>query len=238
MIVEAMTLQEIHNELFTDLPTLNARMKYCRKDFRRKVLKASRFPYTFTYELNTPQKKNLFIVTFTALTKGNSDKPLLSVYGIYNRTEGSYAASLSVDLLTSSIYPPHFFKRYRERIVKDQKLSNKELIRKYFDKTLGFYKVEANTQHKAVYDSFENSIDEEVGFIAATDEGYCFGSSLGKINIVKTIISEENLFDSQKEIFHKLRQEYNQANKARYGVGFKLRNPEMQITKISRSSFQ
>ncbi|TCC99540.1 hypothetical protein [Pedobacter hiemivivus] len=225
MIVEAMTLQEIHNELFTDLPTLNGKMNHCKKDFRRKVLKASRFPYTFTYELNTPIKKNLFIVTLTALTKGNSDKPLLSVYGIYDRPEGKYAAALSVDLITTSIYPPHFFKRYRERIVKDDKLANKQLIRLYFAKSWGFYKVVANKGHEAVYNSFENSTNEEISFIAATDEGYCFGSSFGKINIIKTIISEENLFDDQKELFHKLREDYNNANKDRYGVGFRLINP-------------
>lgn len=209
MIVNTMTLQEIHEELFKDLPALEGRIEHCKREFRRKVLKASHFPYVVTYELRTGIRRNLFMATFTANKRGKADRPLILMCGIYDRPEGSYAAVLSLDLKATSIYPPHFFKRYRERIVKDEKLTNLQLIRLYLSKCKGIYKAVADKEHNAVYHSIEYFADEEVNFVAATDEGYCFGSHFGENCVIKTIISEDDLFDDQKELFHKLREEYN-----------------------------
>ncbi len=221
MVVSTMTLQEIHKELFADLHTLNPKLINEKKEFRRKVLKTFRYPYTFTFDYYTKENRNLFIISLTALSKRNAEKPLLSIYGIYARPEGSYAAALSVDFRVTSIYPPHFFKRYRERIVKDDKISNKQLIRLYFDNCCGFYGIVANEKHAAVYNIFESDDNDGVSFVGATDEGYCFGTSFGNINIVKTIVSEKMLFDDQIELFHNLRKSFNKENTDRYGANFK-----------------
>lgn len=74
MIVNTMTLQEIRLELFKDLPALLIKLAYRKKEFRRKVLKASRFPCSATYEIKTGVRKNLFVMILVAK---KSVKPMI-----------------------------------------------------------------------------------------------------------------------------------------------------------------
>lgn len=138
MIVPSMTVQEIHKELFLDIRNLRDQVDDCRKDFKKAVLKANRYPLTKSYDCKTREKKNLFIVTLTAAKRSSWKSPILTIYSIYARPEGKYAVPLTLDMNIASIYPPHFFKRYRERIVKDESISNEELIRLYFKNDWGF----------------------------------------------------------------------------------------------------
>jgi hypothetical protein len=108
MIVPSMTVQEIHKEVFKDIKNLRSRLDEYRKDFKKAVLKGSRYPFTKSYDCKTREKKNLYIVNFTALKRSNWKKPLLSINGIYSRSEGKYAFSVTVDMNIISIYPLHF----------------------------------------------------------------------------------------------------------------------------------
>ena len=129
----------------------------------------------------------------------NLQKPILSIYGIYFRPEGKYAVALTLDMNIISIYPPHFFKRYRERIVKDESISNEDIIRQYFKNDWGLMGVVVKEDFESVYHCFENdNKDDKVSFVAATSKGYCFGEKQGNVNIIKTIISEDMLFENQK----------------------------------------
>lgn len=212
-----MTLQEIHNELFNDIRNIRSKISNLKKEFGRMVLKASRYPVNSSYDCLTNIKKNLFIVNFIALKRSDWKKPMVSSFGIYNRPEGYYAAALSLDMNVTSIFPPHFFRRYRERIVKDEIMSNTDIIRRYFRNEWGLAAVVVDENFNAVYRCFEKSNnDDKVSFVGATVEGYCFGERQGNINIIKTIISEEMLFDNQKEIFFNLRKDFDDANKERY----------------------
>ncbi|TCS84739.1 hypothetical protein EDD80_1188 [Anseongella ginsenosidimutans] len=210
-----MTVQEIHKELFEDVKNLRNKLDYYHKEFRKQVLKASRYPFTRSYDCKTKGKKNLFVATFTAMKRSDWESPILDVYGIYARPEGSYAAPLTIDQNMISIYPPHFFKRYRERIVKDETISTTDLIRCYFKNDWGFMGAVVNEDFESVYHCFED--DDKVSFVAASSEGYCFGERQGNIHIVKTIISEDMLFENQKPLFSKLKQAFIEANKERYG---------------------
>ena len=138
MIVPSMTVQEIHKEVFDEIENLKAKLKESPEDFKKNVLRSKHFPFTKSYEFKTREKKNVFIVDFTAIKRSYWKKPILTIYGIYSRSEGKYAVALSVDLNMISIHPPHFFKRYRERIIKDDFLSNEEIIRLYFKNDWGF----------------------------------------------------------------------------------------------------
>jgi hypothetical protein len=213
-----MTAQEIHKEVFEDISNLQSKLDGCRNDFKRAVLHGNRYPLTKSYDCRTIEKKNLFVVTLTALKRSNWKKPILSIYGIYSRPEGKYAAALSIEKRTTSIYPPHFFKRYRERIVKDESISSEEIIKQYFVKDWGFMSAVVNKDFQSVYHCFENdNKNDTVSFVAATSQGYCFGEKQGNVNIIKTIISDEMLFENQKHIFSVLKNAFNEANKKRYG---------------------
>jgi len=217
MIVPAMTIQEIYSQLFSELPIKQDKLDSYKKDFRRKVLKASKFPFSKLYDFTT-LKKNQFLFSFTALTRGQAEKPFGSLYGIYTRPEGKYLAEINPELFEMTIYPPHYFKRYRERILKNDDLSNEELIRSFIQSSWGFIAAGVNKQLEAVYQSFEASHQNEViGFAGATYDGYCFGERQGKINIMKTIISDDMLYDNQRELFTVLRQTFKENNKIRYG---------------------
>lgn len=130
-----------------------------------------------------------------------------------------YAAAPSIDLNITSIYPPHFFLRYRERILKNRSISNEEVIRDYFTKDWGFMATVINDAYESVYHSFEeHSKNETISFVAATNLGFCFGEKCGAVNIIKTILSEDMLYENQKVLFIDLRKQFTIQNNERYGV--------------------
>ncbi len=217
MIVPSMTVQEIHEELFNDFPSVLNKIANLKKDFGRKVLKSSTYPTNSSYDCVSHIRKNLFVVNFIALKRSDWKKPKMSFFGIYNRPEGYYAATLSLDSNVTSIFPPHFFKRYRERVVKNTAISNIDIIKRYFKNEWLMASVAVDDNFEAVYKSFENvNNNDKVSFVGATVEGYCFGERQGNINIIKTIITEEMLFDNQKELFFKLRKDFDDTNRERY----------------------
>jgi len=136
------------------------------------------------------------------MKRGDWEKPILGINAIYHRSEGNYAVTLSLDLGLTSIFPPHFFKRYRDRIVKDESISNVDIIKHYFKNDWGLMFAVVNEDFESVYHCFENDDkDEKISFVAVSSEGYCFGEKQGNINIIKTIISEEMLLEKQKPLF-------------------------------------
>lgn len=217
MIVKSMTVKEIHDEFLEDVKSLKNKVDEYRKVFRKMVLRGSRYPMTRSFDFMTREKKNKFVIGFTALKRSDSEKPILYFYGTYSRSEGKYAVALSLDMDEISIYPPHFFMRYRERIVKDELISNDELIRQYFRNDWGFMGATVNKDYESVFHCFENEDEnEKLSFVAATTQGFCFGEKQGAVNIVKTIITESMLFENQRPLFSDLSQQFNQANNSRY----------------------
>lgn len=218
MIVSSMTVQEIREELLQDVENIRGSIKKHKRDFEKSALKVSPYPFTKSYECRSKLKKNLFIVTFTAKKRGDFKKPAYGISGIYTRPEGNYAAALTMQLNMISIYPPHFFKRYRERIVKDQTISNEDLIRLYFKNDWGFMGAFVSKEMEAVFYCYEDDFKEEaISFVSASSQGYCFGEKQGQVNIIKTIISDEMLFENQKSLFADLKRRLEESNKQMYG---------------------
>ncbi len=216
MIVPSMTVREIQDEVFNDLKDLENKIDSCKKEFERAVLKSNRYPVVKSYKCQT-KRKNIMVVTFTARKRTERRKPMLGFYGIYSRVEGRYAVALTIETKIITIYPPHFFKRYRERILKDDSISNEEIINILFKNSWGFTAAFVNEKHESVYHNFENSaVEDKVRFVAATSQGYCFGENQGTVNIMKTIISEDMLFDNQKTIFSDLKNYFNEIKTEMY----------------------
>lgn len=222
MIVPSMTLNEIHKELFADLRTLESKIDHCHKDFKRKVLKASRYPISHSYECRTKLKKNLFVVNLYASKRGDWEKPLIGICGIYNRPEGNYLAALALEMNMTTIYPPHFFKRYRERIVKDMKSSNEDMIKLYLHRNAwGIVAAPSDAKYQGLYNIFEAEMkDTNLSFVCVNSEGFCFGEKQGNINVIKTIISEDMLIGDQKLVFAKLKQEFKLSNKSMFDAKY------------------
>ncbi|RZK42682.1 MAG: hypothetical protein EOO90_06485 [Pedobacter sp.] len=222
MIVSSMTLNEIHQELFSDLRTLESKIDSCHRDFKRKVLKSTTYPFSLSYDCRTKLKKNLFVVNLYASKRGDFAKPLIGICGIYNRPEGNYLAALALEKNMTTIFPPHFFKRYRERIVKEVKLSNEEIIKHYLNRNgWGFVAAPSNAKYQGVYNIFEAEMnDTNLSFVCVNSEGFCFGEKLGNINVIKTIISEDMLIADQKVVFAQLKAGFELSNKSMFGARY------------------
>lgn len=92
------------------------------------------------------------------MKRSDYHNPTIGVRCLYNRAEGLYAAVVSKEEGTTTIYPPHFFKRYRERIVKDFSASNEDIINRYFSGTWGFAFTILRKDIQSLYRSSENEM--------------------------------------------------------------------------------
>ncbi len=86
MIVPSMSVHKIHPELFEDLHGIYTKVNIYKKDFGRGVLKASRFPFTYSYDCLS-RKKNLLQVSFTVLKRSQWEKSILGFYDIFNHRD-------------------------------------------------------------------------------------------------------------------------------------------------------
>jgi len=222
MIVPSMTLNEIHKELYSDFDTLESTIDNFHRDFKRKVLKSSRYPVYHSYDCRTRFKKNLFVVNLYASKRGDWAKPLIAICAIYNRPEGNYLATLAIDKNMTTIYPPHFFKRYRERIVKDLKSSNEDIIKLYLLRNRwGFVAAPSDEKYQGLYNIFEPEMNgTDISFVCVNSEGFCFAEKLGNVSVIKTIISEDMLIDDQKVVFAKLKEDFELSNKSMFGARY------------------
>lgn len=102
-----------------------------RADYQRKVKKAVRFPFVYwaTYKSRRGNKYKI-IVTPTDKKRGLIN-PILSVYTSLNKREGIYIVRYDWVQDNVSIFTPHFFRRYRERFLKDDTLSSEEVRDKF-----------------------------------------------------------------------------------------------------------
>ena len=213
-----MTFQEIHEELIKDALDVLIKVFSFRKQFDKTVLKSTRYPVIKSYDFITRERKNKCNVTFRAQKRSQRRNPIIGIYAVFDRPEGKYAVSPKMDFTDITIYPPHFFKRYRERILKDDSITNNKLIKLYFKDDWGFKGAIVDKNFEAVCRSCEDfSPDEKISFVAALTQGYCFGENQGTVCILKTIISEEMLFKKQKKVFKSLQETFHETNTERYG---------------------
>ena len=216
MIVPAMTEQEIRKEMLNDIKNLRPKVENFQRKFRAVVLRTSKFPACRFYECLT-EKKNLFVVGFTADRRGQHSTPNLGMHCVYERPEGKYAAvwTYSGRMI---LFPPHFFDRYQERVLKDVTLSRIDVIRQYLKNNPGQAGLEINDDVEAVFKCFEGHYsDEVISLVFATSQGYCFGENHGDVTVMKTIITEDMLSDRQRQLFPAIRELFIQSHKNIYG---------------------
>lgn len=139
MIVPAMTYNEIIDEIKRDIPfVFDLSVKKDRK-VRRLVLKASVFPLRI-YSFVTSKNKNRWLLTWEAHNRKNiNDNILFAMICIANHANGRLAIMPNFNNskdLSFSIFLPHFFQRFAERIKIDS--TGEDLIRRYFQYNANF----------------------------------------------------------------------------------------------------
>lgn len=219
MIVPSMNLQEISKEVLDDIRTFGNKLTACGKDFKKIGLRSSRYPVIKTYECKSLQKKNQFIFILKALKRSHLHIPFVTAYTVYSRPEGRYAILPEIKNNRTMVYPPHFFKRYRERILKDESLSNEAVIQEFFKNHWGSLGTLVNKDFEAIYNIFEKDNEgNKLSFVGIHTQGYFFGEKQSKVDIIKTIVPEDMLFENQLSTFARLKADYIQQNIEAYGL--------------------
>jgi len=196
MIVPAMSETEIQNELSKDYKSCIARIQKDMNKYRRGIIKASKFPFYFKPIEHTSPSKNNFIIYVDAKSKKDALMPFITIVAYYNRPEGIYAAMIFPVFggkFKVLIYPPHFFKRYKERYIKED-LSNIMVIKAFFRNN----------------PTYMLQVVEDENFSGSCNQGFVFGKILNpSISIIKTFISTDMLKGDQTSLNEILLNELN-----------------------------
>ena len=209
MIVHTMTVQEIHRELHADVKNTGRTVLYRLDKFKSVVLKSNRYPVRRHYECKSLVKKNRFFVQLTAFKRSEWKNPLIEYYCIYDRPEGLYCATVNIKAGLTFIFPPHFFSRYRERVIRDAAISNIDLIHLFISRLWNIYLVHMKELGKEEIENWDNIVAEEnLEITGVFTDGVIFGERQGDVLIGKTMISESMLRKDQKDLCNLLYDEY------------------------------
>lgn len=193
MIVPTMTELELKRELELDIENVANWEKRNENRFRRLVLKSKKFPVSTHYIYISP-RKNRWIITLTALSKKDVGKySLKGLVATYETNFGTHALvpSIVLDRQTIKFHPPHFFKRYKERMGLD--LKGLDLIAEYFKRN--------NNYTYEIRDIVENG-EPRVDFAGSTVDGVTLGYGTTGGNILtKTFITYDMLKGEQIETY-------------------------------------
>jgi len=188
-----MTANEIQVELSRDFDNCMDRVEIeCRK-IRRPIIKSKKFPIYFEPVEYVSPRNNRYLIFLEANSKKNALSPIITTVALYNRHDGLYAATIiRMHGYTNKvcIYPPHFFKRYKERIL-NKNVPTIEAIKLFF-KNNG---------------SIAGDILDNNNFMGSCKEGFVFGTIISyTLDIFKTIISNKMLKGYQVDLYNRMNQ--------------------------------
>ncbi|MBQ1988263.1 MAG: hypothetical protein II235_09125 [Muribaculaceae bacterium] len=188
-----------------------------KKEFRRKVLSASRFPLGAVRLVNKTDKYKIYLSYF-ARKRGDHNRPNIARFGIFETKYGKYAIIWTYPSFYT-IFKPHMFDRYEERMLKNNKFDREHLIIKYITSESGHIVLKMNDKIEEVYHCFEGHYDKEgLNYVAANNIGYLFGDihDDGRLSIIRTIITEDMLSENQRKLFPRIKDVYNNQQNSFY----------------------
>ena len=178
MIVDSMTLKEIHEELHKD----------------------------FTNTIGTLD--NRFWVMLTAIKRGEWNDPVIDYYCVFDRPEGLFCAFLDPkggNSFNSFVFPPHFFSRYRERVLGGSDMSGPDLIKFFVNRIWRWsFMLLSDDRKKGVASMDEVLSKEKIDFMAYHPDGIMFGERTDNIYLIKTIVTFDMLYRDQEEMMSDL----------------------------------
>ena len=217
MIVPTMTDEEIYNEIKNDFDNLREKIRFCEGKFQTALKKARFFPCAQSYPHTTKERKNKYIITYTARNIGDINRPLVSIHCRFRDKRGEAAASINWQQGVVVKYTNHFFVRYRERVLKDVSKSMDEAIESFFDVEWSSYGIRITQELEDVYHCFEEHFsDDKVDVLFSTEKGYAFGVKKENLFVVKTIITDEMLSEQQRALFLQVREHHKILNSQIY----------------------
>ena len=209
MIVPTMTLEEIARQYMGDFPNFIAKRHSFQPKFETLVKRSSRYPVTAQYEYISHTNKNRYFFCYSAFKRSDWKAPHCNVVGVFEGEGGKYAVVSANMKQAVIIFTPHFFARYRERILGGEDIHGDDLIKRFFKRNQRFVKAEMDERFARAYRKYEN--DESVSYAARVNEGNVFLKIYsGYIVLCKTILSDEMLKNDQVEAFGELKYQYEE----------------------------
>ena len=214
MIVPTMTLEEIARQYMGDFPNFIAKRHSFQPKFETLVKRSSRYPVTAQYEYISHTNKNRYFFCYSAFKRSDWKAPHCNVVGVFEGEGGKYAVVSANMKQAVIIFTPHFFARYRERILGGEDIHGDDLIKRFFKRNQRFVKAEMDERFARAYRKYEN--DESVSYAARVNEGNVFLKIYsGYIVLCKTILSDEMLKNDQVEAFGELKSQYEEVKDIR-----------------------
>lgn len=208
MITPTMTLDEAAVQYRDDLQDILNK----RKDFQHRVSsmakRTRRFPLDVQYEYISHRNRNRYIFFYHVGKRGGWKVPETIAVCIFDRPEGKYAMS-SINAGRQYVaFPPHFFSRYRKRILVGEDLHGDGLIKRFFLANRNFSMETVTEEHTKAFRKYES--EDGVFLAGRCEEGNVFMEELSPtVTMVKTIIPDTMLFEEQKEAFGRLGELYD-----------------------------
>ena len=209
MIVDSMTLREIHKEIHDDIQSIGRTLDNRLALFRSAVLRSHRYPILRRYECKSLVRRNRFFVQMKALKRSDHSDPICEFYCVYDRPEGLYCALMDAAGKNTFVFPPHFFSRYRERVTGDNGMSGIDMIHHFISRVWGLSLTFIPDEQQGQISSWDDLfMVEEVNIMGVVPDGVLFGEYVDNVFLIKTIVTQDMLFENQLDVFEDLYDHY------------------------------
>lgn len=200
MIVPSMNSKELYSEIMNDHKIVERKAYFLALGLRRPALKSKHKRVREIFEYKSKQRNN-WIIKIDCFVKGYD-----SCNTVYYRDEhGLNGICVNSDGVSLTHYTPHFLKRYNERFVKDTTLSKLHLLKQFIINnplgSVGEIADSESNQYK-VFSRFKEGVG--LGFREVISDG---GNDIIHF---KTFISNEMIFDGQRDGFKTLGEYYDE----------------------------
>lgn len=213
MLLPNMTYLEVFDELNKDYDDIQQGLSKRGGEFMQLLRKTTRrYPIYQLYTYTTLERKNKVYFEFHVLRHADKGKPMYNTYFIWDSPKGKSAImpnALDTNFTRRRfglivIYTPHLFSRYRERFIKDDRLSNEEVITSFFNKNSKTYGTDISNELMPGSIELDDLSKPKIAY--ASEEGVAFGVVMEKeVIVMKTFVSYDMLYPNQQRILLPLR---------------------------------
>lgn len=182
MIVPTMSNREVFDALSADKEKLEIKSRMLVSGIAKQFKKENKYPAWKCTEFTHKESQNRYLISFYAATPNDASKPDITYLAfmecggekvviqwgcwLYRKT-GSLIATATRYI---GYYSAHFFKRYRERIWPDAKLSHNELLCRFFSRNPITVPLELNKDIQRRYEKY----GEYANYAFQIHDGTCF----------------------------------------------------------------
>jgi hypothetical protein len=200
MIVPSMNSQELCSEIMNDYRIVERKAYYLALSLRRSALKSKSKHVRQVFEYKSKHWNN-WILVIDCFVKGYES--FNTVY--YLDEHGLNGICVSSDGISLTHYTPHFLKRYNERFVKEMNMSKLELLKQFvINNPLGSIGEVADSESNqyGIFGRFQEGIGLGLREV--------FGDQGQEILHFKTFITNQMIFDGQRDGFDALGEYYDE----------------------------